>query len=253
MFRKILHQIVFYGLLAAAWKLLFSLKIWSPSLFPSPGQVLETLREGFTNRTFFIAIGVSMRRLVIGYSLAVVFGTAFGVLIGKVRVLDETAGGFLMGLQTLPSVCWLPVSMLLFGINETAVISVVVMGSFLSIIMATDSGIKNIEPLYLKVGRSMGAQGVEMFRHVVLPAAMPAILIGLKQGWLFAWRSLMAGEILFVSLGLGHLLNQGRDMHDMSQVIAVMILIVLIGVLIDALVFGLLERKVRKVWGLEGR
>ena len=251
MFLKVVRQAVFYFLLLFLWQFLFSLKLWPHYLFPSPGQVWETLVAGFQNKSFLFGIGVSMRRLLIGYSISILFGTALGLLIGKYKILDETVGGFLTGLQTLPSICWLPLAILWFGLNESAIIFVVVMGSLLSITMATDSGVKNIQPLYLRAGRNMGAKGMRMFTEVVLPAALPSILMGLKQGWSFAWRSLMAGEILFVSLGLGHLLNMGRELNDMSQVIAVMIVIVCIGVFMDMLIFGLLERRMRRLWGLE--
>ncbi len=248
---KIIRQIIFYALLLALWQVLFSLKFWPQYLFPSPEQVLETLSEGFKNKTFLIGIGVSLKRLFIGYAISMVFGTFLGLLIGKFRLLDETVGGFFVGLQTLPSICWLPLAILWFGLNESAITFVVVMGSLLSITIATDGGVKNIQPIFLRAGRNMGAKGKDMFLHVVLPAAFPSILMGLKQGWSFAWRSLMAGEILFVSLGLGHLLNMGRELNDMSQVIAVMIVIVAIGVVMDGLVFGVAEKKVRQLWGLD--
>ncbi len=251
LFLRILRQAAFYALLVALWKLLFSLKIWPQYLFPSPEQVLETLKVGLQDKSFLIGIGVSLKRIFFGYGISVIFGTLLGLVIGKVRVLDETVGGFLVGLQTLPSICWLPLAILWFGLNEAAINFIVIMGSLLSITIATDGGVKNIQPLYLRAGRNMGAKGRQMFFDVVLPAALPSILMGLKQGWSFAWRSLMAAEILFVSLGLGHLLNMGRELNDMSQVIAVMIIIVVIGIVMEALVFGLLEKKVRRLWGLE--
>jgi NitT/TauT family transport system permease protein len=192
-----------------------------------------------------------MRRLFIGYLISIIFGTLLGLLIGKYKLLDETIGGLVTGLQTLPSICWLPLAILWFGLNEVAIIFIVIMGSLLSVTMATDSGVKNIQPIYLRAGRNMGARGMAMFTDVVLPAALPSILMGYKQGWSFAWRSLMAGEILFVSLGLGHLLNVGRELNDMSQVIAVMIVIVCVGMIMDFMVFGFLEKKVRHIWGLE--
>ena len=248
---RILRQIVFYALLIALWQILFSLKFWPQYLFPSPQMVLETLAEGFKNKSFLFGIGVSMKRLLIGYGISVIFGTALGLVIGKYKVLDETVGGFFVGLQTLPSICWLPLAILWFGLNESAITFVVVMGSLLSITIATDGGVKNIQPIYLRAGRNMGAGGMRMFTDVVLPAALPSILMGLKQGWSFAWRSLMAGEILFVSLGLGHLLNMGRELNDMSQVVAVMIVIIGIGMFMDILVFGTLEKRVRQIWGLD--
>jgi NitT/TauT family transport system permease protein len=248
---KIVRQITFYALLLALWQALFSLKIWPQYLFPSPGMVWETLRDGFTNKTFLIGIGVSLKRLFIGYGISTLFGIALGLLIGKFKLLDETIGGFFVGMQTLPSICWLPLAILWFGLSEAAITFVVVMGSLLSITIATDGGVKSIQPIILRAGRNMGARGADMFLHVVLPAAFPSILMGLKQGWSFAWRSLMAGEILFVSVGLGHLLNMGRELNDMSQVIAVMIVIVAIGVAMDGLIFGSAERKVRQIWGLD--
>ena len=250
-FFKIIRQVIFYALLFFLWKFVFSLKIWPSYLFPSPGQVWETLAGGFHDKSFPIAIIISMKRLFIGYGISVFLGVPLGFLIGKTKFLNETLGGFFMGMQTLPSICWLPLAILWFGLNESAILFVVVAGSVLSIIMATDSGVKNIQPIYLRVGRNMGASGMRMFTEVVLPAALPSILTGLKQGWSFAWRSLMAGEILFVSLGLGHLLNMGKELNDMSQVIAVMIVIIGIGVVMDMLVFGLWEKRTRQIWGLE--
>ena len=250
-FFKVLRQTVFYALLVALWQFLFYLKLWPSYLFPSPAQVLETLRVGFTDKSFLIGVGISLRRVFVGYGISVFFGIILGLLIGKIRVLDETVGGFVTGLQTLPSICWLPLAILWFGLSEAAITFVVIMGSLLSVVIATDGGVKNIQPIYLRAGRNMGADGMCMFTQVVLPAALPSILTGLKQGWSFAWRSLMAGEILFVSLGLGHLLNMGRELNDMSQVIAVMIVIITIGVVMDELIFGTLERRVRKIWGFE--
>ena len=247
----LLKQLAFYAAILLLWEFLFSLRLWPRYLFPSPAQVWETLAEGFRNKTFLVAIGISLRRLVMGYLISVVFGTALGLLISKFKTLDQTLGGFFVGLQTLPSICWLPLAILWFGLSESAIVFVVVMGSLLSITLATDGGVKNIQPIYLRVGRNMGARGKDMFLYVVLPAALPSIVMGLKQGWSFAWRSLMAGEILFVSLGLGHLLNMGRELNDMSQVIAVMIVIVSIGVLMDNVIFGSVEKRIQRVWGLE--
>ena len=246
-----MRQVVFYTLLLGLWQFLFGLRLWPRYLFPSPGDVWQTLLAGFADRTFLIGIGVSLKRLLIGYLISVVFGTLIGLVIGKIRVLDETVGGFFVGLQTLPSICWLPLAILWFGLSESAITFVVVMGSLLSVVIATDGGVKNIPPIYLRAGQNLGARGNRMFLDVVFPAALPSIVMGYKQGWSFAWRSLMAGEILFVSLGLGHLLNMGRELNDMSQVIAVMVLIVTIGIVMEMLVFGAVEKKVRTIWGLE--
>ena len=253
LFFKILRQITFYLLLVALWQFLFSLKLWPSHQFPSPAQVIETLYEGFSNKTFSTAIAVSLQRLFVGYGISVFLGVALGLVIGKIKILDETIGGFFFGLQTLPSICWLPLAILWFGKNEWAILFVVVIGSLLSITIATDNGIKHIETIYLQAGRNMGATGSKMFLHVVLPGAFPSILMGLKQGWLFAWRSLMAAEIISAALGLGRLLSIGRELNDMSQVIALMILITVIGMLVNNVVFGIIEEKVRQVWGLESK
>ncbi len=248
---KITRQIIFYALLYALWQFLFSLKIWPSYLFPSPAQVGETFVSIARDKTLLIAVLITMKRLFIGYGISVVFGVLIGLVIGKIRVLDETLGGFFVGIQTLPSICWLPLAILWFGLTENAILFVVIMGSLLSVTIATDSGVKNIQPLYLRAGRNMGAKGKDMFLEVIMPAAMPSILGGLKQGWSFAWRALMGAEIVFATLGLGHLLNVGRELNDMSQVMAVMIVIIFIGIVMDMIVFGSWERKVRRLWGLE--
>ena len=248
---KVLRQIAFYVFLLTLWQLLFSLKLWPQYLFPSPGQVFETLAEGFTNRAFLTAVTTSLRRLIAGYGISALCGVALGLFIGRRKWLEETIGSFLVGLQTLPSICWLPLAMLWFGLNDSAITFVVVMGSFLAIASATDAGVKNIQPIYLKAGKNMGAKGQALFKHVIVPAAFPMILMGLKQGWWFSWRSLMAAEILFAGAGLGHLLNAGRQLNDMSQVLAVMLVVMAVGMVMDKLVFGTMERRVRQWWGWE--
>lgn len=203
------------------------------------------------DKSFIVGTLISLKRIAIGYGLSVFLGTVLGVALAKFRTLEDTVGTLVLGLQTLPSICWLPLALLWFGLNEKAIIFVVIMGALLSVTMATEAGIKGVSPLYLKAGRNMGLRGFRLFREVILPAALPSIIMGLKQGWSFAWRSLMAGELLFVSLGLGHLLMMGRELNDMNQVVAVMILVVVIGLVVDILFFAKIERAVRLRWGLE--
>ncbi len=248
--QKILKQISFYVALILLWEFLVRLKLWPDYLFPSPLAVLGTLIEGFRNSTFLIAIGISLRRIALGYGISIVFGGCLGLLISKFRILDETIGELILGLQTLPSICWLPLALLWFGLNERAILFVVIMGALFSITIATESGIKNVPPLYLRAGRSMGARSWRLFWEVIVPAATPSFISGLKQGWSFAWRSLMAGELLFVSLGLGHLLMMGRELNDMSQVIAVMFVIAFISILVGKFVFGKIESDMRRKWGV---
>jgi len=233
------------------WQALDNLRIWPEYLFPSPLKVLESLVEGFGNRTFPIAIGISLKRILMGYGVSILLGCFLGILINKFRIINDTIGSLILGLQTLPSICWLPLSLLWFGLNEKAIIFVAIMGAIFSITIAADSSIKNIPPLYLKVGRNMGARKFSLLFRVIMPAALPYFIPGLKQGWSFAWRSLMAGELLFVNLGLGYLLMVGRELNDMSQVIAVMLVIATISIAIDKLFFGRIEAGIRKRWGLK--
>ena len=173
-----------------------------------------------------------------------------GLLLGRSRLVQTTLGPMVMGLQALPSICWLPLALLWFGLGEKAILFVVVMGALLSITLSTADGVRNTPPLYLRAARTMGASGFALYSRVVLPAAFPSIVSGMKLGWSFAWRSLMAGELLYISLGLGQALAMGRELNNMSQVIAVMILIVVIGLAVDRMVFGPTERRVRERWGL---
>ena len=234
------------------WEVASELNLWPKFLFPSPVNVLQTLLEGLADKTFLFGILASMRRILIGYSISLCAGVLLGLAIGRNQFLDDTLGSLVLGLQTLPSICWLPLALLWFGLNESAIIFVVIMGALLSITIATETGIKNAPPLLLRAGRNMGAKGARLLFEVVVPAALPSIISGMKQGWSFAWRSLMAGELLYGSVGLGNLLTVGRELNDMSQVLAVMIIIVTIGLCTDYLVFSKLEKGMRRRWGLEG-
>ena len=248
--RKTIRVTALYAFLLAIWEVIFRLQLWPEFLFPSPLDVLKTLASGFYDKSFLIGIGISMKRIIIGYSFSLVAGVLLGFLIGSVKLLDETIGPLLLGLRTLPSICWLPLGLLWFGLNENAILFVVIMGATFSITLATDDGVKNIPAIYLRAASTMGANGFRRYPFVILPAALPSIITGMKLGWSFAWRSLMAGEMLFVSLGLGHLLMMGRELNDISQIFAVMVIIVAIGIIIDKQLFGWLEKEIRLRWGL---
>ncbi len=251
--KKIIKQVVFYLCLFGLWQLIVAMKIWPEYVFPSPIQVFGTIITGFSNSTFIVAIGISLKRIAIGYGISILIGGFLGIMMSKFKTVDETLGSLVLGLQTLPSICWLPLALLWFGLNERAIIFVVIMGALFSITTATDSGIKHVSPIYIKAGRNMGARRYTLFLEVIIPAAMPSIISGLKQGWSFAWRSLMAGELLFVNLGLGYLLTVGRELNDMSQVLAVMIIIALISILVDKIVFGKIEANIKRKWGLSAK
>jgi NitT/TauT family transport system permease protein len=241
---------VFYAGLFGLWTLLAELKIWPPYLFPTPWGVGESLYAGFQDHSFLIAIAVSMRRVLIGYAISVVLGMILGLGVASSKFLEDTMGGLLVSLQSLPSICWWPLALLWFGLSQNAILFVVVMGSLLSVTLAMEDGRKQMPKIYSMAGRNLGASGFKLFWHVLLPASLPFIVSGLKQGWAFAWRSLITAEMLYLSLGLGQVLMMGRDLNDMSAVIAVMILIIAIGYVVDGLVFKSMESRLQRRWGL---
>ncbi|HEY0754850.1 MAG TPA: ABC transporter permease [Ktedonobacteraceae bacterium] len=249
---KWLIRILFYGLLIAIWQLLFSSGFWQDFILPSPAEVSSSLVTGFQSNFYLQSMLASLQRLGIGYSIALVLGLILGLLIGRFNLLKETVGSLVLGLQGLPSICWLPLAVLWFGLNDQAIIFVVIMGALFSIALGVDAGVRNMPPVYLKAARNLGTRGFALYKDVIFPAAFPTIVSGLKQGWSFAWRSLMAGELLYNTVSLGNLLETGRDLLDSAQVISVMLLIIFIGVAIDALIFGPLERVTRARWGLTG-
>jgi len=249
--RSIAKKGGFYLLLISIWYILAHSGLWPDYMLPAPETVFSHLAVGFGSGRYLLAIAVSVRRILIGYLISLGLGIPLGLLTGRIKWLDDTLGSLLLGLQALPSIAWLPLSLLWFGLSEKAILFVVVMGALLSIALATNGGVKNVSPLYVRAGKNLGAKGRTLFAQIILPAALPSIVIGLKQGWSFAWRSLMAGELLFINLGLGHLLMMGRELNDMAQVIAVMFILITIGLVFDRFLFSRLERAVRRRWGFD--
>src|ERR1700691_54768 len=248
--KKLAKQIIFYSALLGVWVLIAKLRIWPPYLFPPPWGVGHALWDGFADHSFWIGIAVTMKRMLIGYSLSVVLGMILGLAVSSSKFLEETLGGLLVSLQSLPSICWIPLAVLWFGLTEKAILFVVLMGSLLSVTIAMEDGRKQMPKIYGMAGRNLGASGFQLFWHVLLPASLPFIVSGLKQGWAFAWRSLITAEMLYLSLGLGQVLMMGRDLNDMSAVIAVMILIIALGYMVDGIVFKGMERHLQNKWGL---
>lgn len=246
-----LGRIAFFAGLLALWQGLAWLRVFEPWTFPSPVSVAQRLAHGVSDGRVERAVLVTLRRLALGYAASVVLGAALGIALHRVKALAGTVGLLVVGLQALPSVCWLPVALLWFGLSEAAIVFVVVMGALLSITVATEQGLRGVPPLYVRAARAMGAEGLRLYTKVRLPAALPSVLTGMKLGWAFAWRSLMAAELLYASGGLGQLLVMGRDFNDMAEVVAVMAVIVAIGIAFDRLVFSRLERGVRERFGLE--
>lgn len=238
------------------WELVYKvgvdyLGVWKPYIFPSPIEVIKTLIRLILDNTIIIAIWSSLKRIAIGYILSIIIGISIGLLIVRYKYIDENFSSLMIGLQTLPSICWLPFAILWYGLDEKAIIFVIAIGSVFAISIETSSGIKNINPLYMKAGQTMGAKGLKLYWNVILPSALPAIVSGMKQGWSFAWRALMAGEMLAATTGLGQVLMIGRELADISQVVAVMLVIIIIGLGLDKCVFERIERNLRYKWGLD--
>src|ERR1700681_1948290 len=228
---------------------------WQPDyVLPGPAPVFQRLAHDLRDWNFDLGIAITMRRALSGYAIAVAIGSVTGILIARIAVLRRAIGSAILGLQSMPSIVWFPVALLLFGINEKAIFFVVILGAAPSIAGGLLSGVDHVQPLLVRVGRVMGARGMGLYRHVILPAALPSFVGGLKQGWAFAWRSLMAGEIIGIvghQLSIGQQIQFARDFADSQQLLAIIIVIFTIGVVIDAC-FGLLDREIRRRWGLLG-
>ena len=237
------------GLLLVGWACISRFGPWPPYLLPGPGGVVRTLGHTLRDGELVRAVATSLYRLFVGYAISGAAGITLGVMLARLGWLRAAVGPMVVGLQALPSICWLPLALLWFGLSEKAILFVVVMGSLLSITIATEGAVRGVPTLYIRAARTMGARRLRLYTRVILPAALPGIVTGLKLGWTFAWRSLMAGELLFVSGGLGQLLATGRELGDMARVMAVMVAIVSLGLGFERLLFGSVERRVRERWG----
>ena len=225
---------------------------WKPEyVLPGPRKVWDSFIENFS--TNMDAAWTTLQRGFKGFAFALVIGTIVGALVARNRVLRSAVGSLITGLQTMPSVAWFPLAILLFQLGEGAIFFVVVLGAAPSIANGLISGIDHIQPILLRAGTVLGARRWKLFRYVILPAALPSFVAGLKQGWAFAWRSLLAGELIVLIPGqfsLGQQLDANRQLADSAGVIAVMIVILIIGILVDALLFGTAERTIRRRYGL---
>jgi len=249
--KDVLQRLAFVLGLLLAWTLVARYAPWPHYLFPGPGQVAQALGRLVETGKLWAAILRSLGRLAIGYGLSVAVGVTLGLLTARSPFLRKTLKPVITGLQALPSICWMPLAILWFGLNESAILFVVVMGSLLAVAIASEDGVNAISPTLLAVAGTLGIRGPRFYAGVLVPGALPGIVTGLKLGWSFAWRALMAGELLFVSGGLGELLTEGRELLDVGQVVAVMLAIVAVGVITDRLLFQTVETRVRRRWGLE--
>jgi NitT/TauT family transport system permease protein len=241
------------ALFLAAWELVVW-SGWKPDyVLPPPIEVFQTLAEDIRTASFWQAVGITMQRAAIGFAAATLVGTLVGLAVGQSSVLRRAVGSLITGLQSMPSIVWFPFAILLFQLSETAIFFVVVLGAAPAIANGLISGIDHIDPMLLRAGKVLGARGPRSWAHVVLPAALPGYVAGLKQGWAFAWRSLMAGELLVIIASqpsIGVRLTFARELADAAGLQAMMIVVLVIGIIVDSLFFGTVERRVRRNRGL---
>jgi len=240
------------GISLGLWQLV-AISGWRPSyVLPGPGPVFADLGTQLVTGDFWSAVAITMTRGVAGFFLAAALGLVLGVLVARSRILRAALGSLITGLQTMPSIAWFPLAILLFQLSEQAILFVILIGAVPSIANGVIGGVDYVPALLVRAGRNIGASGLSLYRHVVLPAALPSIVTGLKQGWAFAWRSLLAGELL-VSIAnrpsLGQFLDQSSQLNDTPYMIALMIAILTIGIAVDA-VFGTFERGIRRRRGV---
>jgi len=237
----------------AVWQLVH-LSGWKKDIFPGPGATLANLWDQLQTGLLWHAIGTTVERAVIGFGLAVLIGVVIGALVSRIRPLRAAVGSLITGLQTMPSIAWFPFAIILFGISTTAILFVIILGAAPSIANGLIAGVDYTPPLLLKAGKMMGLRRFSLWRYLILPASLPAFVAGLKQGWAFAWRSLMAGELLVIIANqpsLGVLLSTDQDQSDMTSATAIIIVILILGIIVDQL-FGVADRGIRRRWGLAG-
>jgi len=237
----------------ALWQLIH-LSGWKKAIFPGPGATLSNLWHELQTGLLWHAIATTAQRAVIGFALAVLIGAVVGAVVSRIKPLRAAIGSLITGLQTLPSIAWFPFAIILFGISTQAILFVIILGAAPSIANGLIAGVDYTPPLLLKAGAMMGLRRLSLYRYLILPASLPAFVAGLKQGWAFAWRSLMAGELLVIIANrpsLGVLLSTDQDQSDMESATAIIIVILILGVIVDQL-FGLADRGIRRRWGLTG-
>ncbi|MFB7273854.1 ABC transporter permease [Streptomyces sp. NPDC056244] len=252
--QKVLPPFVAVALVLVVWQVLVWAKITDDYKLPSPTAVWDEVADAWAQGTLLGYIWTSVSRGLLGFLLALAIGTPLGLLVARVRFVRAAIGPILSGLQSLPSVAWVPPAVIWLGLNDSMMYAVILLGAVPSIANGLVSGVDQVPPLFLRAGRTLGATGLRGTWHIVMPAALPGYLAGLKQGWAFSWRSLMAAEIIASSpdlgVGLGQLLENGRTVGSMPMVFLAIILILIVGIAIDLLIFSPLERRVLRGRGL---
>ena len=251
---SVVPPVLFVLFLLVVWQLYIVLGDPRPDRAPSPAAVFAALAEGWESGRVQLAVATSLERGIVGFLIAIIVGTPIGLLLAEVRVLRRAIGPVISGLQVLPSVAWVPAAIIWFGLTDATVYFVILMGAIPSIVNGLIAGVDQVPPQLRRVGQVLGASRWQLATAVILPAALPGYLAGLKQGWAFSWRSLMAAEIIAtggsIGFGLGSMLQQSRELADLAGVLATILLILFIGILIELLFFGPLERRVLRGRGL---
>ncbi|AKN72250.1 MULTISPECIES: ABC transporter permease [Streptomyces] len=250
---KILPPVIAVAVVLAAWTLLYPV-VDNPTKLPSPAAVGSAFKEAWLQGELLGYIWTSVSRGLLGFAFALLIGTPLGLLVARVKFVRAAIGPILSGLQSLPSVAWVPPAVIWLGLNNSMMYAVILLGAVPSIANGLVSGVDQVPPLFLRAGRTLGATGVKGIWHITLPAALPGYVAGLKQGWAFSWRSLMAAEIIAsfpdLGVGLGQLLENARTASDMAMVFEAILLILFVGIAIDLLIFSPLERWVLRSRGL---
>jgi NitT/TauT family transport system permease protein len=244
-------KVLAIALVLGVWELI-TLSGYKKLIWPATGPTLVNLWDQAKTETLWKAIGDTLQSAVIGFAVALLIGVVVGALVSRIPPLRAGVGSLITGLQTMPSIAWVPFAIILFGPNNTAILFVVLIGAAPSIANGLITGVDYTPPLLLKAGTMMGLRRLSLYRYLILPASLPAFVAGLKQGWAFAWRGLMAGELVVLAFNqpsLGELLNNDQSQSDLQSATAIMIVIFIIGVFVDA-AFGAADRSIRKRWGL---
>lgn len=244
-------RIIFFAVLILLWEIGSRAGLWHETILPSPTSVYESLKAGIADRTLIYDLVASFRRLAVGLLVALLIGTSLGILLARSKTADDTIGSMVLAFQSVPSIVWLPLAMMWFGLGEAAIIFVVILGGTFVMTLNVRTGIKNVSPLYIRAAQTMGSSGIDLFLKVIIPASVPYLVTGSRLAWAFAWRALMAGELLSSGPGLGYTLRYASDFGNMSLVVGVMVIIGVIGAVVDQLIFQRIEKSVLRRWGLE--
>jgi NitT/TauT family transport system permease protein len=220
------------------WELIFRLKIWEPFLFPGPAAVGQSLYDLWRDQVLLRAIGRTLSRLGVGFLISLVLGSILAFLMVHFARFGKGIQPYVLGLQTFPSIGWVPLALIWFGFSEAALLFVTIIGSLFAVTVSFADALRTVPPVYLKAARNMGSDGMDLILRVTVPAALPHLISAMKVGWSFAWRSLIGAEVIFASVGLGFLVNQGRENLNIAQVMGMMIVILIIGVLVDRVLFS---------------